>query len=92
MLHGIIVGFSGKFQFPVFRSRPEVENMTMHSFRVNSIHPQSFIQIGILVSEILGNTPKMNAILPGVPTGNEQPEVENPIVPRLSAAVTESNT
>ena len=24
-------------QFPVFRSRPEVENMTMHSFRVNSI-------------------------------------------------------
>ena len=30
--------------------------------------------------------------LPGVPTGNEQPEVENPIVPRLSAAVTESNT
>jgi len=41
----------------------EVENMTMHNFRVNSINPQSFIQIGILVSEILGNTPKMNAIL-----------------------------
>ena len=37
--------------------------MTMHSFRVNSIHPQSFIPIGLLVSEILGNTPKMNAIL-----------------------------
>ena len=45
------------------RLETEVKNMTMHNFRVNSIHPQSFIQIGILVSEILGNTPKMNAIL-----------------------------
>ena len=35
-----MVGFSGRFQFLVFRSRPEVENMTMHSFRVNSIHPK----------------------------------------------------
>ena len=42
--------------------RPEVENMTMHGFRVNSIHSQSFIPIGLLVSEIIGNTPKMNAI------------------------------
>ena len=36
---------------------------SLHIFRVNCIHPQSFIQIGILVSEILGNTTKMNAIL-----------------------------
>ena len=50
-------------QFPVFRSRPEVENMTMHSFRVNSIYPQSFIQIGPRVSEIIQPTPKMNAII-----------------------------
>ena len=42
----------GKFQFPVSRSRPEVENMTLHSFRVNSIYPLSFIQIGLRVSEI----------------------------------------
>ena len=48
--------------FPVFRSRPEVENMTMHSFRVNSIYPQSFIRIGPRVSEIIQPTPKMNAI------------------------------
>ena len=34
----------------------------------------------------------MEGNLPGLPTGNEHPEVENPIVPRLSAAVTESNT
>ena len=39
--------------------------MTMHIFRVNCIHPQSFIQIGILVSEILGNTTKMDVILGG---------------------------
>ena len=45
--------------------KTEVFNMTMHIFRVNCIHPQSFIQIGILVSEILGNTTKMNAILGG---------------------------
>ena len=43
--------------------RPEVENMTMHNLKVNSIHPQSFIPIGPRVSEIMGNTPKMNAIL-----------------------------
>ena len=61
-LHGIIVGFSGKFQFPVFRSKPEVENTTVHGFRVNSIHPKNFIQIGPRVSEILQITPKMNAI------------------------------
>ena len=60
-----------RFQLPVskkqptsgLRSKSEVENMTMHGFRVNSIHSQSFIPIGPLVSEIIGNTPKMNAIL-----------------------------
>ena len=62
-LHGIIVGFSGKFQFPVLRSKPEVENTTVHGFRVNSIHPKNFIQIGPRMSEILQITPKMNAIL-----------------------------
>ena len=50
-------------QFPVFRSRPEVETMTLHNVRVNSIYSQSFIQIGPLVSEILRCTPKMNPIL-----------------------------
>ena len=48
ILHGIIVGVSGIIQVPVFRSKPEIKNMTM--------------QIGLLESEILGNTPKMNAI------------------------------
>ena len=33
----ITLDYSKVLQFPVFRSRPEVENMTMHSFRVNSI-------------------------------------------------------
>ena len=59
-----------RFQLPVskkqptsgLRSKSEVENMTLHNVRVNSICPQSFIQIDPLVSEILGNTPKMNAI------------------------------
>ena len=63
ILHGIIVEFSRKFQFPVFSTRPEVENTTLHNPKVNSIHPQSFIQIGSRVSEILQPTPKMNAIL-----------------------------
>ena len=53
LLHGIMVWFLGKFLIPVLRSRPEVENMTLHSFRVNSIYPQSFIQIGLRVFEIL---------------------------------------
>jgi len=48
------------------RLEAEVENMTMHSFRVNSIHSQSFIQIGPRVFEIIQPTPKMNAIL-GMP-------------------------
>ena len=39
-MFGIIVAFSGKFQFPVSRYRPEVENMRMHSFRVNSYTPK----------------------------------------------------
>ena len=47
-----------------FSSRPEVENMTLLNLRVNSIEPQSFIQIGPRVSEILQPTPKMNAVLP----------------------------
>ena len=50
-------------KIPVSRSRPEVETMTLHNNRVNSIHPQSFIQIGPRVSEIIQPTPKMNAIL-----------------------------
>ena len=54
--------YSRAYQFPVPTSRPEVENMTMHSFRVNSIYPQSFIQIGPRVSEITLPTPKMNAV------------------------------
>ena len=29
----IISVFSGKFQLPVFKSRPEVENMTMQNFK-----------------------------------------------------------
>ena len=33
-------------------SVPEVENMTLHQFRVYSIHPQSFIPIGQGISEI----------------------------------------
>ena len=53
----------GEFQFPVCRSTTVVENMPLHSFRVNSIYPQSFIQIGLMVSEILRITPKMDAIL-----------------------------
>ena len=40
-----------------------MENMTLHSFRVNSIYPKNFIQIGLMVSEILRLTPKMDAIL-----------------------------
>ena len=60
-----------RFQLPVSKKQPtsglgsksEVENMTLHNFRVNSIHPQSFIQIGRRVSEILKVPPKMNAIL-----------------------------
>ena len=56
--------YSRGYQFPVFRSRPEVENMTLLNLRVNSIDPQSFIQIGPRVSEILQPTPKMNAVLP----------------------------
>ena len=63
ILHGIIVEFSRKFQFPVFSTRPEVENTTLHNPKVNSLHPQSLIQIGSRVSEILQPTPKMNAIL-----------------------------
>ena len=68
---GILFDFRLRcFQLPVYEkqltsgsgSKPEVENMTMHNLMVNSIHPQSFIQIGMLVSEILGNTPKMNTI------------------------------
>ena len=47
------------FQLPVWekhptsglRSETEVENFTMHNLKVNSIHPQSFIQIGPRVSE-----------------------------------------
>ena len=47
------------FQLPVrekqptsgLRSETEVENFTMHNLKVNSIHPQSFIQIGPRVSE-----------------------------------------
>ena len=33
-------------------SGPEVENMTLHQFRVYSIHPQSFVPIGQGISEI----------------------------------------
>ena len=62
ILHGIIVEFSRKFQFPVFSTRPEVENTTLHNPKVNSLHPQSFIQIGPRVSEIFVPTSKMNAI------------------------------
>ena len=59
-----------RFQLPVskkqptsgLRSKSEVENMTLHNVRVNSIHPQSFIQIGPLVSEILRCTPKMSSL------------------------------
>ena len=43
--------------------RPEVENMSLHNLKVNSIYPQSFIPIGPRVSEIILPTPKMNAIL-----------------------------
>ena len=42
-------GFSGKFQYQVFRSRPEVENMTVHASRVNTVYPKNFIQIGLNV-------------------------------------------
>ena len=45
------------------RSKSEVENMTLHNLRVTSIQPQSFIQIGPRVSEILQVPPKLNAIL-----------------------------
>ena len=44
------------------RLETEAENMTIHNLRVNYLHPQSFIQIGTLVSEIIGNTSEMNAI------------------------------
>ena len=37
--------------------------MTLHNIKLNSIYPQSFIQIGPRVSEILKVSPKMNAIL-----------------------------
>ena len=58
ILHGIIVGSSGKIQFPVFSSRPEIKNLLMQKFTGNcilysiySIYPESFIQIWIVVSE-----------------------------------------
>ena len=63
LLHGNIVEFSGKFRFPVFWSKPEIKNTTLHNLKVNSIHPESFISIGPRVSEILQLPPKMNAIL-----------------------------
>ena len=48
-------------------SRPVIKNMPMlhgpmHSFRVDSMYPQNFIQIDPRVSEILAVTSKMNAI------------------------------
>ena len=52
-----------KWTISGFDFRPEVENMTLHNFRVNSIYPQSVIPIGSRVSEILEVPPKMNAIL-----------------------------
>ena len=58
----ITCDYSRVSQFPVFRSGREVEKMTLHNVRVNSIYPQSFIQIGPLVSEILSCTRKMNPI------------------------------
>ena len=59
-----------RMKLPVFRKNWSIsgsrsDRLTIHIFRVNCIHPQSFIQIGILVSEILGNTTKMNTILGG---------------------------
>ena len=47
--------FSQVGKIPIF------ENMTLNNTRVNSIHPQSCIQIGRRVSEILKVPPKMNA-------------------------------
>ena len=44
-------------------SETEVKNMTLHNLTVNSINPQSFIQIGPRVSEIMQVPPKMDAIL-----------------------------
>ena len=49
------------FQLPVsekqpisgLRSEPEIKKLTMHQFRVNCIHPPSFIQIGPRVQEEL---------------------------------------
>ena len=58
LVHGKQLTSGSKF-------KTEVCNMTMNIFRVNCLHPQSFIQADILVSEILANTTKMNAILGG---------------------------
>ena len=36
-------GVFEKFQYPVFWSKPEIKNTTLHNLKVNSIHPQCFI-------------------------------------------------